>query len=197
MSQWSAITATVEGELVSPEGAQEGANTCHPAAIRRQRPPAVQRSSENTCHPVALRDHLPSRGLQRTPAVQQPWDCRDHLPSSSHQTAETTCRPAAFGWHPLPTVSPQETQDGKTQDSGPRKLRYRSKEWFQWAWTLAPFQTKKSTEFLTLGYLVLAYSPLLTQWLCCKASVQLVSPTCLLRAVFSGSLEMLPPGLKS
>ena len=164
--------------------------TCHPEAFREHLPASSRETVETTCHPAAIR-------RQRPPAVQQPWDCRDHLPSSSHQTAETTCRPAAFGWHPLPTVSPQETQDGKTQDSGPRKLRYRSKEWFQWAWTLAPFQTKKSTEFLTLGYLVLAYSPLLTQWLCCKASVQLVSPTCLLRAVFSGSLEMLPPGLKS
>ena len=56
MSQSSAIAATA-GELVSPEGIQEGRNTCHPAAVRLQ---------------------------------------------------------------PLPTVSPEETQDGKTQDAGPR-----------------------------------------------------------------------------
>ena len=36
MSQSSAIAATMEGELVSPEGTQEGRNTCNLAAIRLQ-----------------------------------------------------------------------------------------------------------------------------------------------------------------
>ena len=34
ISQSSAIAVTTEGELVSPEGTQEGKNTCHLAAIR-------------------------------------------------------------------------------------------------------------------------------------------------------------------
>ena len=41
MSQLSAITATPKGELVSPEGTQEGKNTCHLAAIRLQTLPTV------------------------------------------------------------------------------------------------------------------------------------------------------------
>ena len=55
--QSSAIAATANSELVSPEEIQEGKNTCHLAAIRVQ---------------------------------------------------------------PLPMVSPEETQDVKTQDTGPR-----------------------------------------------------------------------------
>ena len=33
--------ATTDGELVSPEGTQEGKNTCHPADIRQQPLPMV------------------------------------------------------------------------------------------------------------------------------------------------------------
>ena len=40
MSQSSAIATTANSELVSPEGTQEGKNTCHLAAIRLQ-PPAM------------------------------------------------------------------------------------------------------------------------------------------------------------
>ena len=65
MSQSSAIAATAYGELVSPEGTQEGKNTCHLVVIRLQ---------------------------------------------------------------PLPTVSPEEAQGVKTQDTGPRELRCISKE---------------------------------------------------------------------
>ena len=61
MSQASAVVASNDWELVSPEGTQEGKHTCHPAAIRLQ---------------------------------------------------------------PLPTVSPKETRDVKTQDTGTRELRY-------------------------------------------------------------------------
>ena len=41
MSQSSAIAAPAYGELVSPEGTQEGKNTCHLAAIRLHRLPTV------------------------------------------------------------------------------------------------------------------------------------------------------------
>ena len=41
MSQSSVIAATTDGELVSPEGAQEGKNTCHLAAIRLRSFPTV------------------------------------------------------------------------------------------------------------------------------------------------------------
>ena len=34
MSQSPAVAATVNGELVRPEGTQEGKNTCYTAAIR-------------------------------------------------------------------------------------------------------------------------------------------------------------------
>ena len=41
MSQSSAITATMGGELVSPEGTREGKNTRHLAVIRLQPLPTV------------------------------------------------------------------------------------------------------------------------------------------------------------
>ena len=44
VSQSPAIVATVDGELVSPEGSQEGENTCRLAAIRLQ--PLLEVSSE-------------------------------------------------------------------------------------------------------------------------------------------------------
>ena len=40
-SQSSVIAATPDGELVSPEGTQEGKNICHPAAVRLQPLPMV------------------------------------------------------------------------------------------------------------------------------------------------------------
>ena len=48
MSQSSAIAATMDGELMSPEGTQEGKNTRHPAAFRLQPLPMV--SPEETQH---------------------------------------------------------------------------------------------------------------------------------------------------
>ena len=68
VSQSSAIAATKDGELVSPEETREGKNTCHLVAIRM---------------------------------------------------------------YPLPMVSPEETQDVKTQDTSLRQLRSISKKWFQ------------------------------------------------------------------
>ena len=41
MSQTSVIAAIINGELVSPEGTQEGKNSCHLVAIRPQPLPAV------------------------------------------------------------------------------------------------------------------------------------------------------------
>jgi len=41
MSQSPATVATMDGELVSLEGTQEGKNTCHLAAIRLQPLPVV------------------------------------------------------------------------------------------------------------------------------------------------------------
>ena len=41
MAQSSATASIADGELVSPEGTQEGKNTCHPAAIRLQPLPTV------------------------------------------------------------------------------------------------------------------------------------------------------------
>ena len=36
------------------------------------------------------------------------------------QEGKNTCHPAVIKLHPLPRVSPEETQDVKTQDPGPR-----------------------------------------------------------------------------
>ena len=44
---------------------------------------------------------------------------------------------------------------GKHRDTGSRSLRCISKEWLQWAQTLASPHTEKSSKFLGLGYLVL------------------------------------------
>jgi len=44
---------------------------------------------------------------------------------------------------PLPTVCPEEIQDVRTQDTCPRKLICISKEWLQWAQTLASSHTEK------------------------------------------------------
>ena len=41
MSQSPAIAATVDGELMSPEGTQKGKNTCHLVAIRLKSLPAA------------------------------------------------------------------------------------------------------------------------------------------------------------
>jgi len=41
MSKSTAIAATKDGELVSPERTQRGKNTCHLAAIRLQPLPAL------------------------------------------------------------------------------------------------------------------------------------------------------------
>ena len=59
----------------------------------------------------------------------------------------------AIRLQPLPPVSPKEAQDVKTQDTGPRLLRFIQKEWSQQAQTLASFHTQKNTKFLNLGYL--------------------------------------------
>ena len=57
---------------------------------------------------------------------------------------------AAVRLQPLPAVSAEETQGVKTQDTGPRWLRCISKEWFQWAQTLASSPAQKSTKCLNL-----------------------------------------------
>ena len=44
------------------------------------------------------------------------------------QEGKKTCHLGAIKLQPLPTVSPEETQDVKTQDTGPRELRCISKE---------------------------------------------------------------------
>ena len=49
MSQSSAIVATMESELVSPEGTQVGKNTCHQAATRLQPLPVVSPEETQRC----------------------------------------------------------------------------------------------------------------------------------------------------
>ena len=59
------------------------------------------------------------------------------------QEGTDTCHLAASRLQPLPIMSPEETQDVKTQDTGPRQLTCISKEWFQWAQTFASSHTQK------------------------------------------------------
>ena len=59
------------------------------------------------------------------------------------QEGKNTYHLAAIRLQPLPIVSPGETQNVKTQDTGPRQLRCISKEWFQWAYTFASSHTQK------------------------------------------------------
>ena len=54
------------------------------------------------------------------------------------------CRPVMSHWinhQPPPTGRPVEAQDEKARDLGPRQLRCRSKDWLQWAQTLASCHT--------------------------------------------------------
>ena len=71
-----------------------------------------------------------------------------------HQEEKNTCHLAAIRLQPLPAVSLEETQVMATQDTGPRLLRYITKEWFQWLQTLASSHTQKSIKLLKLTYLV-------------------------------------------
>ena len=47
------------------------------------------------------------------------------------QEGKNICHLAAIRLQPYSTVSPEETQDMKTQDTGSRWVRYVSEEWFQ------------------------------------------------------------------
>ena len=51
-------------------------------------------------------------------------------------------------------VSPEKTQDVVTQDTSPRQLSCKSKEWFQWAQTLAYSYAYICAKFFTLRYVV-------------------------------------------
>ena len=49
MAQTPEIAATMRGELASPEGTQEGKNTCHLAATRLQPLPTVIPEENSGC----------------------------------------------------------------------------------------------------------------------------------------------------
>ena len=90
------------------------------------------------------------------------------------QEGKNTCYLAAIRLQPLPTVNPEKGQDVKAEDTGPRQLRCISKEWFQWAQTLASSLTRKSAKFLEISGFPLINNNLLTfrpSALCCKTSV--------------------------
>ena len=89
--------------------------------------------------------------LQPPPRVSW-WALRE-----LRKETKNTCHLAAIISQPLPKVSPEETQDAKTQDTGSRQLRCTSKEWFQWAQTFASSHMEKSAKFLNLRYLVFHY----------------------------------------
>ena len=48
---------------------------------------------------------------------------------------------------PHPSANPEGIQDGEKQDIGPRQLKCKSNEWFQWA------HMQKSTTFINMRYL--------------------------------------------
>ena len=86
-------------------------------------------------------------------------------------------------------VSPEGTQDEKTQDTGPRELRRISKGGFQRAQTLTSSHWQKSTKFLkTPSFLLLIIS---STCLLLQNSYISQLPLHLLEAVFSVLLEML------
>ena len=69
---------------------------------------------------------------------------------------------AAIRLQSPPAVSPEETQDVKTQDTGPRQLGCIPEEWFQWARTLASTHTAmqcKPPPWLTGGAIAYQWSP--------------------------------------
>ena len=61
-----------------------------------------------------------------------------------------------------PAVSPEETQDVKPRDTGPRRLRCIPKEWLQWALALVSTHTPtccKPPPWLTGGAVAYQWSP--------------------------------------
>ena len=74
--------------------------------------------------------------------------------SHPHMTTGKTYHLAVIRLSPLPKASLEGTQDVKTQETGPRKLRCRPKERLQWDQTLASSYAKKSLKCLNLRYLV-------------------------------------------
>ena len=71
------------------------------------------------------------RRLQPPPTVSW-WALRE-----LRKETKNTCHRAAIRLQPRPKVSPEQTQDLKTWDTGPRELRRVSKEWLRWAQILA------------------------------------------------------------
>ena len=82
--------------------------------------------------------------------------------------------------HSMSHCSPEETQDGEKQDTGPRPLRCMGKEWFQWAQPLATSWLEKKTKFIHLRYLGFFKKLMVIFW--CSDHLILVAKT-----VYSGS----------
>ena len=56
-----------------------------------------------------------------------------------------------WGCHSMSHCSPEETQDGEKQGTGPRELKGMWKEWFQWAQPLATSGWRKRLNSFTWG----------------------------------------------
>jgi len=82
--------------------------------------------------------------------------------------------------HSMSHCSPEETQDGEKQDTGPRELKGMWKEWFQWAQPLATFGWRKRLNSFTWGIWV--FFILINGHFWCSDHLILVAKT-----VYSGS----------
>ena len=107
----------------------------------------------------------------------------------------------------LQMVHPDETQDERTQATGPRDLSWTSKEWFQWAQTLHLSIQRKALIPLTWNawFSLINNNILMFQLpgLYCKELLYILQPPhhtpatpCLWNS-FSALSEMLWPGLES
>ena len=84
--------------------------------------------------------HIHKQRMSQSSATAATTD-GELVSSEGTQEGKNTFHLAAIRLQPLPMVSLEETQDVKAQDTGPRQMRCISKEWFQWAWTLASSYT--------------------------------------------------------
>ena len=62
---------------------------------------------------------LVKKRMSQSPEIAVTMDDELVCPEET-QEGKNTCHSAVIRLHPLPTVSPEETQDVKTQDPGPR-----------------------------------------------------------------------------
>ena len=103
--------------------------------------------------------HISKQGYH---SHQQLQPSSEPVSPQGNQEEENICSLAAVRLQTLPKVSPEERKLRVwKQEAGPRQVRCKWKEWFQWAPTLASSHTQKSTKFPDWGYMVFFNNKLL------------------------------------